>query len=1512
VGSGKIQEMNRSALTIFCVFILFSGLAFTPVTSQAQTLSKFTGDSTKFIGELNLLFQILPDKEQKAAVKLMDRFIQKWNSEQYSPSKKQIIYSICNQMLKKRLKAFPDFYNYINSLDLIIDTHQPDPLFYEWSDVLLKLIKNKNNRPFLLFLDNTLSLFGENLVFKSLSTRWKIKNPDYHFLIDSVPMIRFSASDLICYSNDDSLAIYNTKGLYFPLSNRWIGQDGRVNWLRAGLDPAKVYADLHNYQIQMNYAKFVADSADFYFTKYFSSPLTGRYTDKVQADVDEKRASYPRFESYDKQIGIRDLFKNIDYLGGFSMEGAKIIGSGSNISDAQLVLKRDGKELIMMKSRAFIITPERIDATSTSIAIYYEYDSIYHPCLQMKYIDEKKELTISTDEQMRNLGPWFDSFHKIEIYCEELSWKMSESKIDFGINKGMKQQGKAVFESSNYYTLGRYDKLQGIDDQNPLAILKKFCEQKGKKVFTLDELCVYLQRPPEQVEAQLLNLSARGFLVYDIDDRKASVNEKLFDYVDAKNNKVDYDVIFFNSEVLRKSNAILTLDSFELRLQGIPSVFLSDSQQVFIYPVNQEIILEKNRNFLFSGKVEAGLFDIYAHNCFFNYGKFMLDMPDVDSMSFYVASRNIDPISGKVGLVKVKTNITDVKGELMIDDPNNKSGLKPYAQYPIFISKNDALVTWDKKQIQNGVYKKENFFYKVYPFKFTSLNSFPTDSLQFKGYLSSAGIFPEIEQQLKVRPDYSLGIETKTDTAGLPVYGGKGRFINKIDLSNSGLRGNGKIVYLNSSSISDNFIFYPDSMKALAKTFQATELLAEVECPAVHGDSVTETWHPYQDSLIISNSNWDFKKKISMYNDQSKFSGDLSLSPNGMTGNGTVRIKDAEMDSKRFLFKQKTFDANIANFRIKSYNLTDLSISTKNYQTHFDFGKRKGEFKSNVGISKVEFPVNKYTCTMDRFDWLIDSEEIALYNDKNTKLAATDTMSLANLIDFDFAGSEFISVHPRQDSLKFFALRAKYNLKTNLIRAEDVKIIKVADAAIFPDSGKVYILKDAQMKPLVRAIIIANQRTRYHQFYDAAVQISSRKKYTASGNYDYVDRNYDRQSVIFTKIAVDTSGQTYAEGLIPDSIHFKLSPEFAYTGEVLLNASRKNLIFDGGFRPLTDCFRNLQSGVKFRSEIDPANIQLPVNRPLRDIHNEKLLLGIVYSNAKNKIFPAFFIKKQFFNDSIMIAADGILSYNDNNGTFQLVMPEKLKMPGETYNVLTLSTEKCLLHLDGRINLNLNSGPLKMETFGGINYFTIPDSINVRVATAFNFPFPETAQGKFSLQVKSINLEGITVTNTPYYNAMKNLMGQKEFDKVKSDLELLGKFKKFPEELTRTIFFADVNLKWDSANKSWVSYGPIGIGNIGKVQVNRYAGGIIEFTKKKNGDEFTIYLELTKNDWYFFNYRNNILQVLSSNLEFNDQITGEQKSKAEQKRIDNIAKGFRYIIATDRKKRDFLRKFTTEE
>jgi hypothetical protein len=149
--------------------------------------------------------------------------------------------------------------------------------------------------------------------------------------------------------------------------------------------------------------------------------------------------------------------------------------------------------------------------------------------------------------------------------------------------------------------------------------------------------------------------------------------------------------------------------------------------------------------------------------------------------------------------------------------------------------------------------------------------------------------------------------------------------------------------------------------------------------------------------------------------------------------------------------------------------------------------------------------------------------------------------------------------------------------------------------------------------------------------------------------------------------------------------------------------------------------------------------------------------------------------------------------------------------------------------------------------------------------------------------------------------------------LKTELGLLGRYKKFPDALERSILLADVSMKWDSSTRSYVSFGKIGIASVGKNQINRYAEGFIEFSKKRTGgDDLTIYLKLSPNDWFFFNCRGNQLSVSSSDLTFNDMIREDVQSGSEMKRMRNLVKGFSLTVATERKKRDFLRKFEDKE
>ncbi|MFH1297144.1 MAG: hypothetical protein ABIJ04_07735 [Bacteroidota bacterium] len=1497
--------MKRSTRFRFVLTLWLSGTIF---FLNAQQLRTFSGDTTRFTGELKQLFSHLSKNDQKIVEGEMIPFLQYWESAHFDPAKKQVIYSICDKMLKKKMRAFPDFYNYITALNLFCEKPLTDQLFYDWSTILDTLAEGKFSRHLLKFLEFSIHLFRDDRIYHSSSTAWKLTTPNYRFLHDSVPHLEVYPTDIICYSNRDSLTIYHTQGYYFPMESRWIGQGGRIDWQRAGLDPAKVFANLNHYQIQMKFSTFGADSVELYNKDFFSAPLKGRLTDKVQADVDEESASYPRFYSYENLIGIQDIFKNIDYIGGFSMEGQKVVGFGLADRDAVVIFKRDNQEFVTVRSRVFIIRPDRINSGHASVTIRYDQDSIYHPGLVMKYLDETKELSLNKDERISVISPWFDTYHSIEIYCEAIFWKLNEQKINFEAMRGPGTSSKAVFESSNYYSLKLYDKLQGMDVLNPLQVIKTFTERRNSREFTLQELVGYWRMPPEQVESQLLNLSARGFLIYDTDDKKAIAKDKLMHYVDANHKKTDYDEIFFLSEVEGKSNAVLNLDNFDLKLQGIPGVLLSDTQHVYIVPRNQELILKENCNFLFSGKVEAGLFDFYADSCSFDYGKFRLDMPAIDTLEFYVISRKIDPKTGRHPMKKVETALNDLSGFILIDDSANKAGLKNYPEYPVFTNLDTASVNYDKPNIYKGVYEKERFYFDVWPFTLSSLDYIDTDSLQFDGRLISAGIFPDIPEPLKVRPDYSLGFEKYTDTGGFPAYGGQGNFVSKVDLSNRGLQGDGQLFYLNSTTMSDHLIFFPDSMNTLAVGFQLREQIAGVEYPSVMGDSVTGFWLPYQDSMRVTT----IVRDMAMYKDESLFDGTLGLTPRGLSGSGTVKIADAEMDSEGFDFLQHTFDALIADFRIKSYDLNTLAISTKNYRTHFDFEERRGEFRSNLGISKMEFPINQYICSMDRFDWMIDEEEIVLTNEENQRYVIPDNLSLSQLIDIGYTGTEFISIHPRQDSLRFFALRARYNIRTFVIKAEEVKIIKVADAAIYPDSGKVEILKNAEIRQLTNANIIANTTSRQHNFYDASVNILGRKRYTASGTYDYIDRTGAHQEIFFNAISVDTSGNTAGTGEISDSDNFMLSPEFAYTGNVRLDAPVKTLSFTGAFKPVVECYNLGTNWVKFSAKVDPGNIKLPVSDPPKNRNSENILLGMAYSNTEHVIYPLFFTPRRSFSDTIMITSSGMMEYRIPTSTFRVAPSGGQNLSSQQGPHVSLNTFNCRMRSEGKINLTLNSGPMRMETYGTIDYFILPDSTAFRLAMTLDFPFEMEVMSRIQTKMLASNLPGIQLFNSPFHFVFTELINEKEQEKLRSELETIGRFRRFPEELAKTLIIADVNMSYDTLTYSFVSHGPIGIGSIKERMVNRYLAGKIEMTKKRNGDEFTFYLEISPNEWFFFNYRNNVMQFLSTDLDLNDKIKVAQLNRNELKRLNKEWRGYRYTLSTERKKRDFIRRYEMGE
>ncbi|MCI5058462.1 MAG: hypothetical protein MRY83_20285, partial [Flavobacteriales bacterium] len=159
----------------------------------------------------------------------------------------------------------------------------------------------------------------------------------------------------------------------------------------------------------------------------------------------------------------------------------------------------------------------------------------------------------------------------------------------------------------------------------------------------------------------------------------------------------------------------------------------------------------------------------------------------------------------------------------------------------------------------------------------------------------------------------------------------------------------------------------------------------------------------------------------------------------------------------------------------------------------------------------------------------------------------------------------------------------------------------------------------------------------------------------------------------------------------------------------------------------------------------------------------------------------------------------------------------------------------------------------------------------------------------------------------YEKGLQELLGKENSDKLISQMNLYGSFKKFPPELEKPIFFTDVKLKWNQDLRAYQSTnGKLSIGNILKSQLNVELTGHFEIVKKRSGDILTFYFELDPNNWYFFRYQRNLMQVLSSNKEFN-QVVKDVKSDKRKIKYDK-GKVYSFILSTPKRKADFLKRF----
>lgn len=1483
-------------------------------TARAQAIREFTPDTVKYTEELSAYLQrINSDEYREAAMVTLENFKLLWRSDAFDTIQQKEIYSLSNLMLDRRVKAWPYFPVFLQSLTTLKNRQFTDSQIMTWMTGLRQSLENSRRKTdFSNFMDFSASLLERNYLYEARLFYWYVTEKNhYTFDADSVFKVKFETSDLICTNRHDSSIIYNTAGTYYPLDYRWEGSSGKITWERAGLDPDKVYARFADFSISLKSSPFTIENVNFYNTDYLPDPLPGKLTEKISTDVVEhENADYPYFQSNVKNLFIGGIFKDVDYSGGFGMKGQNILGEGGEYSVAKLVCKRpyrdkQGKyDLLVARSKAFIIKPDGINASKAEVSIHHQDDSIFHAGLQFKYMNDKREVSLLRVNKGISESPYFNTFHNVDIDCEAVYWKMDEPDMHFRSIQGIQPASEALFVSDKYFIEQQYDQLQGLDYTHPLVLIYNYGHKYNTNRFYAYQLARFMNMPENQVELQLIRLARYGFLFYNTDTKQAVISDKLYHYIAAKAGRADYDVISFFSHVDQGDNATLSLDNFDLKIRGVPQVFISDSQNVHIYPTKEEVILRKNRDFLFSGNIEAGLFNFKTTGSSFEYDTFKINMPTIDEMRFKVRAFDDEP--GELNFVDVKTVISDISGEIFIDYPTNKSGLRDYPDYPIFSSTGQSFVYYNRDSANHNAYDPEIFNYNVQPFTIKRLADYTNEDLEFNGFLNSAGIFPpEVSSSLKVMPDYSLGFSITSPPEGYPIYGGKGRFYDSISLSNKGLRGTGRLEYLNTKATGRNLLFYPDSSLGKFDRFTIDKLENNgAGFPQVEGYNLHQRWLPYGDSLNLATTD----SVLRLYDDRAQLNGSLLYTPDKLTGSGWMGFYTARAFSNDYTFGSDFFASDTSNLRIRDLDEEEIAFSSDRFSANVSFANQTGTFKSVSDSSTIDFPLNRFSANMDEFDWYINRQEIKLRSFASNSATDNAGLSLRELMDVTPDGALFTSLHPLHDSLNFYAPKATFNLKDTTLTAEDVKYIKVADAAIFPGDGNVEIKENARIKLLDNAMIIADTTDKTHLITDARVNIESRYSYKASGSYAYKNLTDDIQIVNFDKIEVDTSYHTIAQGEITEEQQFMFSPQFTYMGDVSLNAGNPLLYFDGSYQIVQDCDPAMSRWVNFTGRIKPDSLAFPVPKEPEEYGGHHLYCGIFHSNENNKVYPAFLSPRNYYSDTLMMTASGVITTRKKGTEFLITDSSDISIPEDEYPeapYLTMNTDDCTITAGGPVSFAVDYGKVTMDAYGKAEHFIIPDSTIFDVFITVDFFFNDEALAYMADELNKANVKGVDVTGPIQRIAYRNMLGKEGAKDFMYKLNTFGPATELPDALNKSLVISRVSLTYHPEMRSFLSTGPISIGMIGGKAVNKVFDGYLEIVRKRSGDIFTLYLEVDRRHWYFFSHTGNLMQTISSKNEYNRIITNVDASDRKQK-ADKDETEYRYIISTTGKKNRFLR------
>jgi hypothetical protein len=605
----------------------------------------------------------------------------------------------------------------------------------------------------------------------------------------------------------------------------------------------------------------------------------------------------------------------------------------------------------------------------------------------------------------------------------------------------------------------------------------------------------------------------------------------------------------------------------------------------------------------------------------------------------------------------------------------------------------------------------------------------------------------------------------------------------------------------------------------------------------------------------------------------------------------------ADIRSTDITLKANSFTSDTSVFRLRTAKGGPVLLATvDSLRSEIDFNIRKGRFIPGEDYALVQFPANRFAAYVDGMIWDMDGSKVHIGR------VDTVTRKLKEPVDFKYQypgegkGARYYSTAKDADSLNFVASRATLDLTLGNMKAEGVNLIHTYDAIVYPSDGQLTLTPEGSVEVIGNARIVFNDELRQHTVYGADIRIRGRKQFSGFGKYDYVDETGRVFVVDIPKIETDRTGKTIANGAIPPESEFMLSPYFRFRGNMTLSSAEPFPVFDGATQIVHECTNIHPDWFKFKSSVNPNDLKIQVDDAPVNISNSKIYNGLFLTNDSSHIYPAFFSSRKTYSDNQLVGASGVLTYDKDSMIYYIASESKLRNRDTIGNLLAFNRDRCLLSGEGQLSLGIDLGRVKTSVVGRITHNLNNHETSLDVMMSFDFHFDDGLAGMIAARISgSQTLIGVDMRRPVYIRGINEWLGVQKAGVYRRDASL-GRVSNFPAELNKTLVLTQVRLYWNQSTRSYRSTGKIGVGNLFGNQVNRLVDGMIEIRKLRGGDELDIYLKLDGQNWFYFGYTREMMQVLSSDQTFNDRL---QKLPEKQRKVDGRP-GFRYMIAASDK------------